>query len=45
MVAHKVNLFDMHMKYADVVSLEEAKRYLTQLPDQERLFIAASRRT
>jgi maleamate amidohydrolase len=44
-VAHKVNLFDMHMKYADVVSLEEAKRYLTQLPDQERLFIAASRRT
>jgi nicotinamidase-related amidase len=35
-VAHKVNLFDMHMKYADVVSLAETKRYLTQLPDQER---------
>jgi nicotinamidase-related amidase len=31
-VAHKVNLFDMHMKYADVVSLEETNRYLSQLP-------------
>src|SRR4029077_7262313 len=27
-VAHKVNLFDMHMKYADVVSLAETRRYL-----------------
>jgi nicotinamidase-related amidase len=35
-VAHKVNLFDMHMKYADVVSLEETKRYLARLPDLER---------
>lgn len=31
-VAHKVNLFDMHMKYADVVSLAETKRYLAGLP-------------
>ncbi len=31
-VAHKVNLFDMHMKYADVVSLGETKRYLAALP-------------
>lgn len=30
-VAHKVNLFDMHMKYGDVVSLNEACRYLTGL--------------
>ena len=27
-ISHKVNLFDMHMKYADVVSLEEALAYL-----------------
>src|SRR5579872_3621979 len=27
-VAHKVNLFDMHMKYADVVSLDETMKYL-----------------
>jgi nicotinamidase-related amidase len=33
-VAHKVNLFDMHMKYADVVSLAETKRYLARLPEQ-----------
>ena len=31
-VAHKVNLFDMHMKYADVVSLAETRRYLASLP-------------
>lgn len=28
-VSHKINLFDMHSKYADVISIEEAKRYLT----------------
>lgn len=33
-VAHKVNLFDMHMKYGDVVSLAETKRYLARLPDR-----------
>lgn len=27
-VSHKINLFDMHSKYADVISLEEAKRYV-----------------
>ena len=27
-VTHKINLFDMHMKYADVVPLAEAKEYL-----------------
>lgn len=32
-VAHKVNLFDMHMKYADVVSLAETKRYLARLSE------------
>lgn len=31
-VAHKVNLFDMHMKYADVVTLAETVRYLDALP-------------
>jgi maleamate amidohydrolase len=33
-VAHKVNLFDMYMKYADVVSLAETKRYLARLPER-----------
>lgn len=27
-ISHKVNLFDMHMKYADVVSLDETIAYL-----------------
>ena len=36
-VAHKVNLFDMHMKYGDVVSLEETCRYLGCLPPGRRL--------
>ncbi|MFO1281577.1 MAG: isochorismatase family protein [Burkholderiales bacterium] len=35
-IAHKVNLFDMHMKYADVVSLADAKRYLAGLERQPR---------
>ena len=30
-VSHKVNLFDMHMKYADVVSLKETIDYFTGL--------------
>jgi maleamate amidohydrolase len=34
-LAHKVNLFDMHMKYADVVSLQETKRYLAELASQD----------
>lgn len=31
-ISHKVNLFDMHMKYADVVSLEETLNYVVNLP-------------
>jgi nicotinamidase-related amidase len=31
-IAHKVNLFDMHMKYADVVTLADTLRYLEALP-------------
>jgi len=31
-LSHKVNLFDMHTKYADVVFLEEVLAYLEQLP-------------
>ena len=31
-VSHKINLFDMHGKYADVVNLEETVRYLESLP-------------
>ena len=27
-LSHAVNLFDMHMKYADVISLEETVGYL-----------------
>lgn len=30
-ISHKVNLFDIHMKYADVVSLDEAQEYLQQV--------------
>jgi nicotinamidase-related amidase len=30
-ISHKVNLFDMHMKYADVVSLEETVAYLDSI--------------
>lgn len=30
-VSHKINLFDMHAKYADVVSLAKAKAYLENL--------------
>ncbi len=29
--SHKINLFDMQSKYADVISLEEAKRYVAGL--------------
>ncbi len=32
-VSHKINLFDMHGKYADVVSLQETVDYLNSLPD------------
>src|SRR5579875_771281 len=32
-VSHKINLFDMHGKYADVVSTDEAVAYLAGLPD------------
>ena len=30
-VSHKVSLFDMHMKYADVVPLAEAKEYIIRV--------------
>lgn len=30
-LSHKVNLFDMNAKYADVISLAEAKKYLASL--------------
>jgi len=31
--SHKVNLFDMNAKYADVISLREAADYIASLPD------------
>lgn len=31
-VPHKVNLFDMHMKYADVIPLSKVLNYLETLP-------------
>ncbi len=31
--SHKINLFDMNMKYADVVSLKETLEYIQSLPD------------
>ena len=30
-VSHKVNLFDMNAKYADVVSISEVRDYITRL--------------
>ena len=30
-VTHKINLFDVHMKYGDVVSLAEAKEYVIRV--------------
>lgn len=33
-VAHEANLFDIDAKYGDVVSLEEALRYLSSLPEK-----------
>ncbi|MGI6876783.1 MULTISPECIES: isochorismatase family protein [Amycolatopsis] len=34
-ISHKVNLFDIHMKYADVVSTNETIGYLESLPSLE----------
>lgn len=31
--SHKINLFDMNAKYADVISLREAQEYIKSLPD------------
>ena len=31
--SHKINLFDMAMKYADVISLKETVDYIRGLPD------------
>jgi nicotinamidase-related amidase len=31
--SHKINLFDMAMKYADVISLNETIEYVRGLPD------------
>ena len=31
--SHKINLFDMNMKYADVVSLKETLEYIARLPE------------
>jgi isochorismate hydrolase len=31
--SHKINLFDMAMKYADVIPLKEAIEYIRGLPD------------
>lgn len=33
-ISHKVTLFDLHMKYADVVSLQEALLYLESIRDE-----------
>jgi maleamate amidohydrolase len=41
-VAHKVNLFDMHMKYADVVTLADTLRYLDELPGRRAAPAAAA---
>ena len=33
--SHAINLFDMNAKYADVISLAEAKTYLAETPDRK----------
>jgi nicotinamidase-related amidase len=33
LLSHKINLFDLHHKYADVMHLEEVKRHLRQRED------------
>ena len=35
-VSHKINLFDMNAKYANVMSIAEAKDYLSKLPGKEQ---------
>ena len=42
LVSHKINLYDMHGKYADVVSVDETIAYLNRLPDD--LFAASEQR-
>lgn len=34
-ISHKVNLFDMHMKYADVVATDTVIKYLESVPTQD----------
>ena len=31
-VSHKINMFDMNLKYADVVSLQDSVEYINSLP-------------
>ncbi len=40
LLTHKINLFDMHMKYADVVTLGETEAYLASLAVQSRPALA-----
>ena len=35
LLSHKINLFDLHHKYADVMHLEEVKRHLQQRKDDK----------
>lgn len=35
--SHKINLFDRHSKYADLISVEEARRYLRSLKPIEAI--------
>lgn len=41
--SHAVNLFDMNAKYADVISLLEARAYLAEVPRKERARAEAAR--
>jgi nicotinamidase-related amidase len=36
MLSHKVNLFDLHHKYADVMHVEEVVSHLQQLPQMKK---------
>ena len=44
-VSHKINLFDMNAKYADVVSVEQTKEYLRSLRAGDRAVEAAGLRS
>lgn len=40
-ISHKVSLFDMHMKYGDVIDLSETIAYIESLSSQQHALSAS----